>query len=453
LNDSYSPPRVERDDDAMHDVTDGDGIGDTGQPGSGGAGQSGPAGPDRGGTSETGKPGADGGDSGADASRSAPAAGAPITRGRHILVQVIVWGTTVLAVVGIFAIWANRQLLNPDNWANTSTRLLQNADVREATANYLTAQLYANVDVEKEIKDKLPTQIQPLAGPLSGALHSLATEVTQRALASPRVQEVWRQANRAADKSFVTIVNGGTGAIAVTGGEVSLNLGAILANITSQLGLPNVSSKLPASIAKLKILKSEQIKLVQDGGKALKGLSLLLTILVPLLYALAIVLAGGFRRRTLMWVGIAAVAAGLLVFLARNVLISQVTDSLVKTESVRPAAHAVLTIATAMLSEIAGAFVVVGVPLIAAAWFAGPARLAVKARAAIAPFLREQPAWTYGIVAAIMILIFIWQPIPATGKPAGIIVFLVLAFFGTYLLRRQTDAEFPGSLDERRAAH
>jgi hypothetical protein len=382
-----------------------------------------------------------------------PARGEPATRKRRILVQVLVWGTTVLAVLAIFAIWANRQLLNPDNWGNTSTRLLQNPAIREATANYLTAQLYANVDVEKEIKDKLPTQIQPLAGPLSGALHSLATEVTQRALASPRVQEVWRAANRAADKSFVTIVNGGTGAIAVTHGEVSLDLASILANITSQLGLPDVSSKLPASVAKLKILKSEQIKLVQEGGKALKGLSLLLTILVPVLYALAILLATGFRRRTLMWVGIAAIAAGLIVFLGRNILISQVTDSLVKTESVRPAAQAALTIATEMLSEIAGAFIVVGVPLIAAAWFAGPARLATRARAAIAPFLREQPGWTYGIVAGIMLLIFIWQPIPATGKPAGIIVFLALAFFGTYLLRRQTDAEFPANAGDHHAAH
>jgi hypothetical protein len=62
---------------------------------------------------------------------------------------------------------------------------------------------------------------------------------------------------------------------------------------------------------------------------------------------------------------------------------------------------------------------------------------------AIAPFLRDQPAWTYRIVAAIMLLIFIWAPIPATHKPAGIIVFLALAFLGTYVLRRQTAAEFP----------
>ncbi|HTZ63233.1 MAG TPA: hypothetical protein VMB51_03950 [Solirubrobacteraceae bacterium] len=449
----------------MHDETDEDGNGGAAQGGAGATGQSAGATPGRGHSSrpepeEAAARGADrasgragAGPAGGEPAGKAPGAGAPVTRGRRILVQVIVWGTTVLAVLAIFAIWANRQLLNPDNWGNTSTRLLQNPAIREATANYLTAQLYANVDVEKEIKDKLPTQIQPLAGPLSGALHSLATEVTQRALASPRVQEVWREANRAADKSFVTIVNGGTGAIAVTHGEVSLDLASILANITSQLGLPDVSSKLPASVAKLKILRSEQIKLVQEGGKALKGLSLLLTILVPVLYALAILLATGFRRRTLMWVGIAAIAAGLIVFLGRNILISQVTDSLVKTESVRPAAQAALTIATEMLSEIAGAFIVIGVPLIAAAWFAGPARLATRARAAIAPFLREQPGWTYGIVAGIMLLIFIWQPIPATGKPAGIIVFLALAFFGTYLLRRQTDAEFPANPDAYRGAH
>jgi hypothetical protein len=365
------------------------------------------------------------------------------TRGRRIWVQVLIWGTTVLAVLAIFAVWANRQMLNPTNWSNTSTKLLQNAEIREATANYLVDQLYANVDVEGELKAKLPTQLAPLAGPIAGAVRSLATEAAQRALANARVQEFWKKANYRADNTFVTIVNGGKGAVLVKGGEVTLDLRTIVANITNRLGLPNVSSKLPASVANLKILKSNQIEAVQKIGKALKGLALLLTIIVPLLYALAIALARGFRRRALMWVGIAIVTAGIIVFLGRSLVVSQVTDSLVKAESVKPAAHAVLSIATSMLKEIAGAFIVVGVPLIAAAWFAGPARHAVAGRRAIAPFLRERPEWTYGIVAGIMILIFIWNPIPATGKPAGIIVFLALALLGTYVLRRQTAEEFP----------
>ena len=188
---------------------------------------------------------------------------------------------------------------------------------------------------------------------------------------------------------------------------------------------------------------------MQDGVKALKGLDLLVTITVPLLYALAIFLARRRRRQTLIQVGAAIVFAGVLVFAGRMLLESQVTDSLVKVEANRPAAEAVMSIATATLSDIAGAFVIVGIPLIAAGWFAGPARLAVKARRAIAPFLRDQPGWTYGTVAGIMLLIFIWGPIPATHKPAGIIVFLALAFFGTEVLRRQTASEFPNAARPR----
>jgi hypothetical protein len=369
----------------------------------------------------------------------------PPRRGRVWLVRVLIWVTTVLAVLAILAVWANRQLLNPHNWSNTSAKLLQNAAVRDATSNYLVNQLYTNVDVAGELNARLPTQLQPLAGPISGALRNVATTAAQKALAAPRVQDAWKQANKAADQTFVDIVNGKKGALQVNGGEVSLNLAPIVADITNRIGLPDLSSKLPPSVANLKILKSDQIKLVQDIGKALKGLALLLTIIVPLLYALAIWLARGYRRRTLMNVGIAIVFAGVVVFLVRTVIVSQVTDSLVKTDSVRPAATAVISIATAMLSEIAGAFVVVGVPLIAAAWFAGPTRLAVRGRRTIAPFLRDRPDWTFGIVAATMALVFIWQPIPATGTPVGIIVFLALAFLGTVLLRRQTAKEFPAA--------
>ena len=61
------------------------------------------------------------------------------------------------------------------------------------------------------------------------------------------------------------------------------------------------------------------------------------------------------------------------------------------------------------------------------------------------PSLRDQAALTFGIVALVMVLIFIWGPIPAMHRPAGIIVFLALALalVGTEVLRRQTAAEFP----------
>jgi hypothetical protein len=383
-----------------------------------------------------------GGKAPAEPATKAKAAPSAPRREHRWLVRVIIWGTTVLAVVAIFAVWANRQLLNPNNWSHTSTKFLQDKKIREATSNYLVDQLYANVNVADELKARLPTQLQPLAAPVAGALQNVAVAASERALANAHVQEAWKEANRASIETFIAIVEG-KGALSTNHGEVILDLAPIVTNITNRLGLPNVSSKLPPSVAHVKILKSEDLKAIQDGVKALKGLDLLLTIIVPVLYALAILLAWQRRRQALMSVGIAIAFAGLLVYVGRTIIIHATVDSLVKVEANREPAEHIMSIATGMLSEIAGAFIIVGIPLIAAAWFAGPARLAVKGRRSIAPFLRQQPGWTYGIVAAIMLLVFIWNPIPATGKLAGIIVFLALAFFGTYLLRNQTAREFP----------
>jgi hypothetical protein len=370
------------------------------------------------------------------------AGGTAAPRERRWLVRTIIGIATVLAVIGIFAVWANRQLLNADNWATTSTKLLQNEKIREATSTYLVNQLYAHVNVANELKSRFPPLLQPLAAPLAGALQNLGTEATKRVLANARVQEAWKHANHAADETFIAIIDG-KGPVATSGGVVTIDLASIVGNITTRLGLPNVSSKLPPSVAHLTVLKSKQLKTLQDIIKALRGLALLFTIIVPLLFALAVLLARERRRQTLIAVGAALIFAGVVVFGLRLLVITQVTDSLVKVEANKPAGEAILSIATGMLAEIAGAFVIVGIPLIAAGWFAGPARLAVKGRRAIAPFLREQPVWTYVIVVSIMVLIFIWGPIPATRTLAGIIIFLALALFGTEVLRRQTEREFP----------
>jgi Short C-terminal domain len=344
----------------------------------------------------------------------------------------------------MFSVYANRLLFSPDNWADTSTRLLQNSTIRNETANYVVDQLYANVNVAGLLKSGLPPRLTPLAGPAAGALRNAAVQGVELALTRPRVQTLWANANRAADQTFVAIVNGGKRAVKVNSGAVTLNLASIVDTVAARLGLPaNLGAKLPASVANLTVFKSNQLRYVQNGGKAVKGLALWLTILVPLLYALAIFLARTHRRRTLMTVGFAIAFAGMVGWAGRSILQSQVTNGLVSDASLRPAVHAVLVIATGLLGQIIGAFILVGLVVVAAAWFAGPARVCVAGRRAIAPFLRGQPAASFAITAAVMVLIFIWNPIPATGTPVGIIVFLALALLATDMLRRQTVVEFP----------
>src|SRR3954468_12507382 len=94
--------------------------------------------------------------------------------GRRTVARVLVVLASILAFGGILAIWANRQVLNTDNWTETSTELLQRPVIRNQLAAYLVDQLYANVDVEGELRSAFPPRLQPLAGPAAGALRDLA---------------------------------------------------------------------------------------------------------------------------------------------------------------------------------------------------------------------------------------------------------------------------------------
>ncbi len=204
------------------------------------------------------------------------------------------------------------------------------------------------------------------------------------------MQSLWAQANHRAAQALVTVIDGGKGPVKVQGGVVTLDLASVVEAIAQQLGLPaGIGAKLPPSIAHVQILKSDQIGLVQDIGRALRSLALWLSIAVPLLFALAIWLARGWRRRAVMNVGFGLAIAGLLVLLARALVQSRVPASLVADASIRPAAAATVSIATSMLAEIAGELVLVGALTIIAAWLAGPAGVAVGFRRTLAPYVRD----------------------------------------------------------------
>jgi hypothetical protein len=378
-----------------------------------------------------------------DAEALTPAA-LPSSRARRIWVRAILALATVLAVFAIFAIWADRELLSPSHWADTSTELLQKPTIRTALSGYLIDQLYANVNVSGEIKSGLPKQLALLAGPISGALHSVAEEATERALATARVQNVWRKANRAADETLVAIVNGGGRRVRIQGGTVSLNLRQIVADLARRLGLPSsVAAELPASVANLRVVTSRQLGLVRNMAKALHALAVVLVVIACGLYALALFLARGRRRRTLMWIGSSLVLAGLAVLVGRSIGQGQLVGAITSDASLKPAADDAYSVATSLLVHVAGGSIIIGLPVIAAAWLAGPARYAVAARRFWAPHLRERPALAYWITAGLLALVFTWGPIPPTRNPVTMLLFTILAFVGAYLLRGQIAAEFP----------
>jgi len=372
---------------------------------------------------------------------------------------------TLVGVVAVLAVWANRQALNTNNWTTTSSRLLANPEVQSAVGSYLVAQLFASGVPQAEIKSVLPQKLQAVAGPLSSGLEQLAEKVAPRVLASPQVQELWREANRSAHATLLKVINGGGSLASTNGGVVTLNLHAIVDQLAASLGAQGAVSAarsklagnagavqgaagqvgitLPPASGQLVIMRSTQLKTVQDIASDIKGLALVLPILSLILFALAVWCARGRRRQALRMTGWCFVGVGLLVLLARRLGGNAIVNGLVKSPENRPAGHEVWTIGTSLLYSIAVALLAYGLVLVAAAWLAGDTRPAVAVRQWLAPTLRERPAAAYGAVFGVLLLVIVWGPTAATRQIAYIVLFVVLLVLGVEALRRQTAREFP----------
>jgi hypothetical protein len=61
----------------------------------------------------------------------------------------------------------------------------------------------------------------------------------------------------------------------------------------------------------------------------------------------------------------------------------------------------------------------------------------------MAPYLRDRPDVSFGVVGLLLLLLLAWGPINATRTWSGILIIIVLVFFGAEMLRRQTAREFP----------
>jgi hypothetical protein len=350
---------------------------------------------------------------------------------------------TLFTFLAIFSIWINRQALNTDNWVDTSGKLLRNDEIRTQLSNYLADELFANVDVEAELEKTLPPRLAPLAGPAAGALHQLAPQVAERALATSQAESLWGEANRTAHEALLKILNDEGSAISTANGEVTLDLASLVSESGGQLGIAGkLASKVPPDAGQLTILRSDQLSMAQDASSLVRHLPIVLTLIAVFLYGLAIYLAGPRRRHALRSVGFGFIVAGFLSLLLRRIGEGSVTDALARTDAVRPAVEAVWNIGTSLLVTVAVSAITFGILLVIAAWIAGPTRIASALREEAAPYLRERPGATYAVVGLVFLVLILWAPVVAFQKPIGLILLAVLMIVGTELLRRQTSVEF-----------
>ena len=348
---------------------------------------------------------------------------------------------TLVGFVSVFAVWAKRQLLETSTYTETSTKLLENEDIRTAVAGFLVDELYANVDVQAQLAKRLPPQLKPLAGPAAGGLRQLADRAAITALERPRVQQAWAKANENAHATLLNLIEGGGSVVSTQGGDVTLDLGTLVARIGAQAGI-DVAGKLPPDVGQLEIVSSDQITFVQDLVNLLQKLALILPLAALALYGLAIYLAKDRRRETLRTVGFCFIGIGIAVVAGRSMAGNYVVGALTTTATVEPAANSAWDILTSLLEGIGVAMIGYGVVIVLGAWLAGPGSAGRELRRTLTPGLRERRI-AYAALAVILLLVFWWAPTQGTERLIPSLALIALTIAGLEALRLQALRDFP----------
>jgi len=362
------------------------------------------------------------------------------SRRRRWMVGSLIAAASLVLILSVLALWIRRVVLDSDGYNTTTAQLLQQPEIQQALATNLVDQLYANVDVATQIQPLLPKQAQPLAAPAAAALRGYADTAAARLLASDPAQQAWIKANKVAHAQLVLVLDGGGSRLKTGGGEVAINTSGLEQNLASRLGLSPTTS---IAGGKIVIFTSNQLSLVQTLAHWLKVLAWVLPFVSLALYALAVYLATGYRRRAVRNCGIGIIAAGVILVIGRTVGGNYLVDNLVKLPENRPAASAAWDVVTSLLKDTTRTVIGVGFITVIWAWVSGEGERAAAIRRAFAPHARDHAGQVWVVFAAVVLFLIWWAPTQAFRRPVPALVMIVLAGIGLEAVRRQSVKEFP----------
>jgi hypothetical protein len=353
-------------------------------------------------------------------------------------------GIAVLLAVGTLCwiglgvgVWAERQLLDTDEWVDTSADLLENEPVRTALGVYIVERLFDSEQVEARIEEALPPRLDPIAGPAAAGLKEVARRNAPRLLGNAVALRAWREANEAAHDELLALVEGRTG------GNLTLDLGTLFSQVAEGTGLPpDVADRLPPEVASLRIASGDDLEAAQDALDLFKTLVWVLLALSLLAFAGAVALSRD-RRRTLLSVGACLMFAAIAILAARRLAGDAVVEALADAPNAMGAADDAWEISTGLLRDVAQGSFVFGLFIVTGAWLAGAGRRATAVRRSSAYAMREHPGLVHGGLGVAILLLVLWGPVPWTQRLWSIVVFAVAAFVWLEWIRQRTLEEFP----------
>jgi hypothetical protein len=361
------------------------------------------------------------------------------SRGRIIAARTLTVIGVLLVVVSLLANWVKREALDKDTFRSTSQELIAEPAIQQQLAQTMVDQLYANVDVSQQLAKKLPPNLEPLAAPIAGLSRELIDRAALELLQRPRVQTVFVTAASVSQAQVIKVLKGETTRLDTANGDVVLDLHPLVVQLGDRFGvLGNVSDQLPADAGRIVLLHSDQLGTAQNLTQLLKSVADWIWVPALLLWALALWLVAGRRRKELRAIAIGLIIAGVALLVIRRLAGSYLVDHLTASESVRPAVNAFWSILSDGLAEAAWVVVLLGVIGTLGTWLTGEGSRALAVRRWLGPWL-ENTGIAWAVFAGVLLLVVWALPLHRFVITA---IFVVLGAVGFEIARRQIVREY-----------
>ncbi|RJQ33510.1 MAG: hypothetical protein C4562_00115 [Actinobacteria bacterium] len=299
------------------------------------------------------------------------------------LVAILLILGLVLAPFSVAAVWLNRQVVDTDAYVNTVGPLSEDPAIQTAVANYVTNQIFTQVNVTQKAKEALPPNAQFLAGPLSENMRGFVNTAVKKVVATDQFNKLWVQANRTAHNALTLVIVPKEGVVSTGGGQVTLNLGELMNQVKAQLRQRGITIFDNVDISgidkQLVLFQSDTLAQVQSYVTFLNNLAIILPLLSLAFIAGAIALSP-VRIRTTFWTGFGLAISMAVLLVALAIAKQYFLNTVISNQISSSAASAFYDTIAATLRLAARGFVLLGLILMLGAYFAGDSARAVQLR-------------------------------------------------------------------------
>jgi hypothetical protein len=250
------------------------------------------------------------------------------TRTRQVVVGALIVLFSLLLPLTFAVSWAHNVALNTNGFQRTVVPIGSDRAVTAAAGATITDQIFASLNPQQIVENALPPKASFLAGPITIGARGYIQDGVTKALQSSQFRALWRQATLFAHTQLLSVLNGNSKAVTTTNGQVVLNLvplfnaalqnlqGFISGVLGKQVRLPTITSNelpgtachniatalgrpVPSTCGQIALFPAAKLTQARRAVRIFNRVTVLLLILTPVAFAVALWLSRR-RRRTLL---------------------------------------------------------------------------------------------------------------------------------------------------------